>query len=119
MQLKDFISETFKEIVDGVIAAQAYAGPKGARVSPAGSNCRTDQGALVFWDGATGEVLTVIEFDVAVTTTENSGTKGGIGVFVGPVGIGSQGQSSAGNSSISRIKFSVPIHLPMSQPAQE
>ena len=53
-----------------------------------------------------------IEFDVAVTTTEGTETKGGIGVFVVAVGLGSQGKSDATNSSSSRIKFSVPIFLP-------
>jgi hypothetical protein len=35
-----------------------------------------------------------------------------VGIFVGPVVLGSQGRSDAGRSSISRIKFSVPILLP-------
>lgn len=111
MQLKEFITETFKQIVDGVVEAQEYAGPKGARISPDNLACRTDQG-LQFWDQKTGEIATLIEFDVAVSTTEGTGTKGGVGLFVGPVSLGSQGQSDAGKSSSNRIKFIVPIHLP-------
>jgi hypothetical protein len=53
-----------------------------------------------------------VEFDVAVTTTENTGTKGGIGVFVGAVGFGSQGHSDAGKTQLSRLKLSVPTLLP-------
>ena len=33
-------------------------------------------------------------------------------VFVGPVGIGTQGRSDSSSSSMSRIKFSVPIIYP-------
>jgi len=58
MQLKDFITETFKEIVDGVIAAQEYSGPKGARISPSGLTSRTDQGQML-WDRATAEIATL------------------------------------------------------------
>ena len=113
MQLKDFITETFKKIVDGVIAAQEYSGPKGARISPSGLTSRTDQGQML-WDRATAEIATLIEFDVVVTTAEGTATKGGVGIFVGPVALGSQGQSDAAKSSNSRIKFSVPVHLPKS-----
>jgi len=113
MQLKEFITETFKQIVDGIVEAQDYGGPKGARISPGDLTCRTDQG-LQFWDKKTGEIATLIEFDVALSTTEGTGTKGGIGIFVGPIGVGSQGQSDAGQSSSSRIKFTVPVHLPKS-----
>jgi hypothetical protein len=111
MQLKEFITETFKEIVDGVVAAQEYSGAKGARVNPSGLTCRLDQG-LMLYDKKTGDIATLIEFDVAVTTAEGTATKGGVGVFVGPVALGSQGQSDAAKSSNSRIRFSVPMHLP-------
>jgi hypothetical protein len=111
MKLQDFVTETLREIVDGVIAAQEYGGPKGARISPENLTCRTDQGQL-FWDKETTEIATLIEFGVAVSTTEGTGTKGGVGVFVRPIALGSQGKSSAERSSQSRIKFTVPIHLP-------
>ena len=111
MQLKEFVTETFKQIVDGIIEAQAHAGPKGARINPPNLTARTDQG-FQLWDNRNGQIATQIEFDVALTTSEGTGTKGGIGLFVGPVGVGSQGQSDSGKSSNSRIKFTVPVFLP-------
>lgn len=57
-------------------------------------------------------LLTNVEFDVAVTAEEAKGTKGGIGVFMGSVGLGAQGQSETKNTSLGRIKFSVPVSLP-------
>jgi hypothetical protein len=53
-----------------------------------------------------------LEFDVAVTAQEGTATKGGIGVFAGAIGLGSQGQSTAANQTVSRIKFAVPVLLP-------
>ena len=54
-----------------------------------------------------------VEFDVAVTASTGTATKGGIGIMVGAIGLGSQGKSEAQDSSISRIKFLVPMVLPM------
>jgi hypothetical protein len=72
MKLEDFVSETLKELIDGVKTAQKHAVSKGARVNPHSPVNRDNQ--------------QTVEFDVAVTTTAGTQTKGGIGVFVGPVG---------------------------------
>ena len=60
-----------------------------------------------------------IHFDVAVSISESSETKGGIGVFAGPLGpVGSQDQSDVASSSMSRIKFSIPVKLPVQPKAK-
>jgi hypothetical protein len=101
MKLGDFVSETLKELINGVKTAQKHALSKGARINPHTVVNRENQ--------------QTVEFDVAVTTTEGTQTKSGIGVFVGPVGLGSQGQSDSANSSVSRIRFSIKIILPASE----
>jgi hypothetical protein len=53
-----------------------------------------------------------MEFDVAVTATETTEAKVGVGVFLGSLGIGSQAKSEDGNVIVSRIKFSVPVLYP-------
>jgi len=111
MKLKDFVAETLKEIVDGVIEAQEYYKGKDGSVNSKYLTFRNDQG-MQMWHKDTGQPAQQIDFDVAVTTTEETETKGGIGVFVGAVGLGTQGKSDATNSSSSRIKFTVPIFLP-------
>ncbi len=111
MKLQDFISETLREILGGIREAQAFAAETGGRVMPANATFRSDQG-LLMWDKTDGTPIQMIEFDVAVTTIEGTATKGGIGVFVGAIGLGSQGQSTATNQSVSRIKFSVPVVFP-------
>jgi hypothetical protein len=103
VKLKDFVTETLKEIFDGVVDAQEYCSRTGSGGEVAsGTRYKTRDGTAA----------QSIEFDVAVTTTEGTETKGGIGVFVGPVGLGSQGKSDASNTSVSRIKFSVPVVFP-------
>jgi len=113
MELRDFVAETLRQIIDGIKAAQEYSSDKGAKVNPKKLYFRTDQGSVKLQDRSTGALVQEIDFDVAVTTTEGTQTKGGIGVFVGPIGLGSQGQSNVNNQSVSRIKFSVPLLLPL------
>jgi len=57
----------------------------------------------------------MVEFDVALTTVEGGQAKSGIGVFVGPVGVGTQAQIDAQNSVVNRIRFSVPVLLPQQE----
>jgi hypothetical protein len=104
MELQDFIAETLKEIISGVRRAQESAIELGAKINPRG-------GSIV--------EMRSVQFDVAVSTEEGIGEKGGIGVFVGPVGtVGSQNQSDVASSSMSRIKFSVPLKLPVQPKAR-
>lgn len=112
IKLEDFVSEALKEIINGVTTAQNHAAAKNARVNPAGLNYRTDQGVVKLWDHETGEIAQEVHFDVAVTVTEGTETKGGMGIFVGAFGMGSHGQSEKEKSVVSRISFDVPIILP-------
>ena len=57
-------------------------------------------------------IVESIEFDVAVTVSEGKETKGGIGILVGSIGLGSQGKSDSEHSAVSRLKFRVPFVLP-------
>jgi hypothetical protein len=111
MELKDFVSTTIKQILDGVIAAQEYGSGKSARVNPRNLPVRNNEGEITSTIYRS-DVEHNIEFDVVVTTTEGSQTKSGLGVFVGSVGLGAQGQSSVDNQSVSRIKFSIPVVFP-------
>jgi len=111
LKLEDFVAETLRQIISGVVVAQDFAKEHGAQVNPKDTTFRSDQGMRLF-SGTDGAPIEEIAFDVAVTTVEDSQTKGGIGIFVGPVGIGTQGQSGASNSSESRIRFVVPLRLP-------
>ncbi|MBW4048724.1 MAG: hypothetical protein HIU89_12580 [Proteobacteria bacterium] len=111
MELQEFIKQSLVQIVNGMAEAQQEVAAKGASVNPSGLKLKDDQvkGHSVSNDG---NVTQHIEFDVAVTTTEGTGTKGGIGVVMGVLALGSQGQSSASSQAISRLKFTIPMLLP-------
>jgi hypothetical protein len=96
MDLETFIAETLRQIVKGVRTAQEH---QNCALALINETIKVDKSRL-------------IEFDVALTVTEGSEAKAGIGVFSGVFGVGTQANTSAANSSVSRIKFSVPIILP-------
>lgn len=97
MELREFIAKTLQQIIDGVSDVQEYAGERGGIIGDHPRNSPRTQN---------------VEFDVAVTTQDGTQAKGGAGLFVGPVGIGTNLGSDRSNQSVSRIKFSVPLFLP-------
>ncbi len=119
MELKDFVAETIRQVIDGVREAQEHASTVGASVNSAGLRVNQNHAGLRYVDGRTAQPVEDLEFDVAVTAAEGTATKGGIGVFVGPIALGSQGRSDAASSSVSRIRFTVPVSLPQQKPPEE
>ncbi|PKO25461.1 MAG: hypothetical protein CVU35_03935 [Betaproteobacteria bacterium HGW-Betaproteobacteria-8] len=112
MELKEFIGQALADIVQGVLDAQQNLGVNGKYINPELSTqqgTHEKHGKLV---SIQGQLVQIVEFDVAVTATEGKGTKGGIGVVTGVFALGSQGQSSAEISAVSHIKFSIPVTLP-------
>lgn len=109
LSLKDFIQETLAQIMEGVAAADGDARKLGGMVNPNGLDL-ANKGMRLMQTGARHGQM--IDFDVAVVSTESRETKGGIGVFLGPAGAGSAGQSGKTNEPTSRIRFSVPVILP-------
>jgi hypothetical protein len=114
MTVKEFVEDTLVQIVEGVKAAQARVVPSGAFINPKGMTFHTSQLEGRRWHLQTHEVEEVVRFDLAVTSESGSGTKGGVGVFVGAVALGSQGQSASKDLVVNRVQFAVPILLPQS-----
>jgi hypothetical protein len=110
MELQQFVAETLKQIVAGIVDAQS-AMPSEVRVCPRWERNAVNKEDMV--ERGTGRRVEEVAFDVAVTAHEGKETKGGVGVVAGVFALGSQGQSSATNQSITRIKFSVPVVLPI------
>lgn len=111
MQLEDFVSETIRQIIAGTAAAMKHAEELGAAVNPANTKYGSP-GETQIRDRSSMAPIQQIEFDVAVTTTSGTETKGGIGIVAGPFAVGSTGKSDAATQSLSRVRFSVPIQLP-------
>lgn len=106
MTLEDFVSDTLQQVNLGVRRAQHDSkGNSAGIINPNEGFAKIE----------------FIDFDVAVTTIAGTESRGGIGVFVGPVGLGSQGASEASNSSINRIKFKIPVLYPVgpAEPSRE
>ena len=114
VELQEFIAETLKQVINGVATAQEFAKQKGAKINPSNLSISSIQNSedIVFVDPETNTVARTIEFDVAITVSEGDSAKAGVGIFVGEIGIGAQGKSSGMNSTVSRIKFSLPILFP-------
>jgi hypothetical protein len=103
LQLRDFVAETIKQVIDGVAAAQQYATNKRAVVNPRLQGAHRTQ---------------PISFDVAFTAAKGAKTQGGVAVFAGAFGLGSKGQSEKSNEMVNRIQFSVHVRLPIGDPVK-
>ena len=116
MELKDFVAETLKHVMEGVKMAQEKATELGGTVNPQGfivlesSAPRKIQGDLV---------AQVINFDIVVSTHDTDKAKGGVGIFVGEIGVGVRGEAESQSTAVNRIQFSVPIYLPTQQLTKE
>ena len=105
MNLQEFVSTTLKQVIQGVIGVQKELGNEGRRyINPAGRG-------TVMGRSQDGTPIQNVEFDVAVTVAEESGVSGGISV-VG-LGLGVKGGTKDTNTSVSRIKFVVPVAFPV------
>ena len=112
MQLNEFVSETLKQVIDGVTSAQEYGRSKNANINP--SSARMDNKASGYsYCVKTGILLQDVEFDVAVTVSESNMSTDG-DKSMGAISVSAASSSASQNSSASRIKFKVPILLPNS-----
>lgn len=95
MELQEFIETTLKNIADGVQQAAKNLGHENSETA---INPRTS-------DSKFGYNVQMVDFDIAVTTTESKGgsAKAGIKVF------GAEGNIHKEDSTVNRIRFSVPI----------
>lgn len=107
MELKEFVKETLLEIVKGVKEAQGAVKKHGATVNPKYVNGDSAQ--------IGGEYMPVqdVSFEVGLTISEETGNNKGIGVVLGPLKAGINGTGNASESSVTRIKFTVPLALPV------
>jgi len=114
MKLQEFVSETLKAIVVGVTEAQQHVATVGARINP--EQEWDDKGETRHVLGANRMIpVKEVDFDVAVTSTDATQVQAGAGIFVATLVVGAKGKSDTSSSSISRIKFSIPIVLPVQE----
>lgn len=113
MELKEFIRTALSEIVAGVSEAGNEANSHGAKIGATRLYGYLKEAKIVYDDN--NHPVSQVEFDIALAEGNSTDTKGGIGVYLGAVGLGSQGASHGEKTTHSRIKFSVPIVFPASK----
>ena len=91
MELNEFVRRTLEDVMKGVAdAAKSMQGGKVVKTA----------------------TVQFVEFDVAVTVTEQSNTEGHAGISVLKLGFGGAKASESSNQSATRIKFSIPVRFP-------
>lgn len=123
MELHEFITQTLVQISQGIENASEELKDSSAIVNPKNVNYNRSEHIQAYgWLSDTKERLRAvqsIDFDVTVTVTEGKENKGGIGVAIGNVGLGSQRKSGSENIAQNKIKFRVPMVLPNEQKSTE
>jgi len=106
--LKEFVSETIKQIFIGIEDAQKAC--QNGEINP--MDVKTMGEKVTGYLHSDYVMLKNIDFDIAVSVSKGTETKGGLGIFVGPLAVGTKGMSDMASSTINRIKFSVPVTFP-------
>lgn len=115
MQLKEFIHQSLTQIVKGIANAQKDVLETGARINPSTTEAENSKTPILNDPINKGfSALQNIEFDVAITVTEGSEDKIGGGLKIAAFGIGGETKAENKNSTISRLKFTVPMIFPVS-----
>lgn len=105
MDLREFISTTLKDVLDGIEEARKSEFGKG--VGTSNHNSLIGTAGRGFLQDHQHHIYTVVDFDVAVTASSSKEGKAGIKVF----GVGADGSISGSNETVSRIKLSVPVRI--------
>lgn len=117
MELDKFITETLNAVVKGVKNSQDFAFENGARINPYIRDFDENKTLTTFFknDDCLRAVST-INFDIAVSTSneQESGAKGGISVM--SLNIGGTLSDKDVKETVSRIKFSINVVLPNVEP---
>lgn len=101
--LQEFVSETLVQITSGVAEARKQQEGVGVYTQIPDDHTRS----LVT---VTGRAAFMVEFDVAVTATDKSQAGGKAGISVVQVfNAGGERTQTTEHSSVSRVKFAVPI----------
>ena len=109
MDLRQFVSETLTQILDGVEDARKKCD---ARTIAPQMMADLPGGDGFGRDAIDGNALFLVDFDVAVTAEEMKAQEMKAGISV--VGFGAAGGDSATskrNENVSRIRFKVPVRL--------
>jgi len=112
MDIREFVSSSILQVMEGVADTQERARELGGYVNPTAHSLNANGGHI----GITANSLAIypIAFDIAVTVGGESGMEAGAKLQVASiVSIGGKGKSADKHETISRVKFSVSVTLPV------
>jgi len=113
MELREFLSSTLAQLIEGVVQAQEFAKNRGVEIFPKeGFPSDFEKMSRTM---KTKRLVNIIEFDVAVVVVENKSLSGGIGIMVPEWNLGYHAKIDTEKSTVNRIKFSIPIVLPVQE----
>jgi len=114
MKLDQYVEETLKQVIKGIGAAKDYGDSHNAKVNPASATFHS-QNSTIIYCSETGVPIQEVQFDVAVSVSEGANKTDAPEITVGSSSITGNSQTSeTTNSTTNRIKFSIPVLLPMS-----
>jgi hypothetical protein len=117
MDLKDFVKQTIAQLSQAIVDSNSDLKPLGTIVNPANVVIQPDKkfpfyGELVP-DQKELRIVHLIEFDVAITTSESKEKGGDISIKVASIGIGGEGKKQSEYDVNSHISFKLPVALPV------
>lgn len=112
MRLKDFIEQTFKDLFDGITAAQEYALTKNAKIAGCPNTTTTKDGVKIFTELPR---TTEIEFEIQLGKTSSKADDLGVGVVLSLISVGAKRKTSSKDTLSNRISFKVPFTFPIQE----
>lgn len=110
MELNEFVKDVIVSIYDGIAEAKKATGkpvlPSGGLISEGIPYVKNGIGPNTH-----ATMISNLQFEVALTDGTKDGVNGGIGVLLGSLTLGAKGNSETQQTSLSRIKFNIPIEL--------
>lgn len=114
MDLKDFVSQSLIQIVEGVVSASKVVSDLGGAVSPAYSARREE--TLGHTTDGSGRPVQGVEFDVAVVASTEAASEASGGLRISVLSVGMKGSDKDSQQTTSRISFTVPLASPPGRP---
>lgn len=115
MELKDFVSQSIQQIFEGVKQAQSQTKDMNGMIAPHKLRMSDKEipnhQAIIGYHNTTPIIS--VDFDIAVTTQDVTKDKAGAGIFIAAIGLGGQIGSETLNSQLNKLRFSVPVILPL------
>ena len=121
LSLKDFVRDAVSDIISGISEAQEkisdnnIEGSITAKLIPNYENTVSGEKRSAYYRD-TGQPIDQIDFDIAVTTADTSSAEGSTGIQVVGFRLGGKADQSSEQSSISRVRFKVPVAWPTLDP---